>query len=111
MKYNFSQIMTNAWSRFRTEGNRLTFATCLKLAWAEAKGDKRYTFDLENARASISSYLVKLGRAIRSGLDDIHAIHKFEILRGALLMSTDCEGVAVMDGKTVGLCKYAVRNA
>lgn len=111
MTYNFSQIMRNAWNRFKADDNRYTFATCLKLAWAEAKGDKRYTFNLENARASISSYLVKLNKALKAGLDDIHAQHKFDILLGALSIRTDSVGVAVMDGKTVGLCKYAVRNA
>lgn len=54
---------------------------------------------------------MKLGRLIRSGLDDIHALHKYDILRAALLKSIDSVGVAVMDGKTVGLCKYAIRNA
>ena len=41
----------------------------------------------------------------------IHDAHKLEILRAALLLPVDAVGVAVADGKTVGLCKYAVRNA
>ena len=61
--------------------------------------------------ASISSYLVKLRKALLAGLEDIHEQHKFDILRAALLASCDSQGIAVMDGKTVGLCKYAVRNA
>lgn len=78
MKYNLTAIMRRAW-KLRREG-RHSFPTCLKLAWAEAKGRKAYAFRLEDARA-------------------------------ALLAPVDAFGVAVMDGKTVGLCKYAVRNA
>lgn len=109
MKYNLQQIMRRAWT-LRKERS-LTLCTALKLAWAEAKGEKVYTFNLEAERAAITAYIVKLGRAIRSGLDDIHALHKLDILRAALLKSIDALGVAVMDGKSVGLCKYAIRNA
>lgn len=109
MKYDLVQIMRRAWELRREKG--YTLSTSLKLAWGEAKGSKRYTFDLENARASVSAYLVKLGKALHAGLDDIHAIHKYDILRTALLANCDAQGIAVLDGKTVGLCKYAVRNA
>lgn len=105
MKYDLVSIMRRAWE-LRKSSTR-TFATCLKLAWAEAKGQRVYTFDLENARAGISAYLVRLGNA----LTDIHQQHKHDILRAALLAPCDSLGVAVLDGKTVGLCKYAVRNA
>jgi hypothetical protein len=107
--YNLSEIMQRAWEMRRKIG--YTFQTALKLAWAEAKGKKVYTFHLEGARASISSYLVKLAKIIRGKSVDIHQIHKFEILREALLCGCDRQGMAVMDGKMVGLCKYAVRNA
>lgn len=107
MKYNLVKIMSRAWELKRDPRKVYTFATCLKLAWAEAKGTKRYTFNLESARASISSYLCKLVKAIR----DEHDEHKLEALKAALLAPMDKEGVAVLDGKTVGLCKYAVRNA
>lgn len=66
-----------------------------------------YPFRLEDARASISAYLVKLGKA----LTDAHQLHKYEALRAALMAPVDIQGVAVLDGKTVGLCKYALRNA
>lgn len=105
MKYNLSTIMRKAWELYRAA--RHTFATCLKLAWAEAKGLKAYTFNVENARASITSYLLKLAKAIT----DEHQQHKFDILRAALLAPMDAHGVAVLDGKSVGLCKYAVREA
>ena len=62
-----------------------------------------YPFRLEDARA----YLVKLGKA----LTDAHQLHKYEALRAALMAPVDIQGVAVLDGKTVGLCKYALRNA
>ena len=109
MRYNLKQIMSRAWALRRERS--LTLCTALKISWAEAKGDKIYTFNLEAERAAISAYLVKLGRAIRSGLDDIHALHKFDCLRAALLKGVDALGVAVMNGKSVGLCKYAIRNA
>lgn len=103
--FDLSKIMKREWEIKRT--SRQTFATCLKLAWAAAKGLKVYTFDMENARAGISAYLAKLVKTDR----DEHGEHKLAILRVALLAKVDRIGVAVLDGKTVGLCKYAVRNA
>ena len=103
--YNLTRIMTRAWELRKQY--RYTMVTALRLAWAEAKGQKGYTFQLENHRASITAYLVKLGKAIA----DIHDLHKYEILREALLAPVDALGIAVMGGKMVGLCKYAVRNA
>lgn len=49
---------------------------------------------------------MKLGKA----LTDAHQLHKYEALRAALMAPVDIQGVAVLDGKTVGLCKYALRN-
>ena len=106
MKYNLHQIMSRAWELRKTRS--FTICTALKLAWSEAKGVKRYTFNVESERAGITAYIVK---AIREGLEDIHQQHKVEALRAALLASCDRLGVAVLDGKTVGLCKYALRNA
>lgn len=111
MRINLSDLMRGAWQRFRAEGNSFTFATCLKLAWMEAKGQKGYTFRLEAERAAITAYLMKLVKLMREGLADIHQLHKVEILRAALLRSVDEQGIAVLDGKTVGICKYAIRNA
>lgn len=105
MKHNLAQIMRRAWVLRKEKGYTMT--TALRLAWAEAKGEKAYTFNMENARAQITAYLVKLAGAIR----DIHDQHKYEIIRAALLFPCDAEGIAVLEGKTVGLCKYAVRNA
>lgn len=105
MKYNLVTIMRRAWELRREKG--YTMMTALRLAWAEAKGEKAYTFRLDNARALITAYLVKLmGR-----IADIHDQHKVEILRAALLLPCDAAGVAVTNGKTVGVCKYAMRNA
>ena len=106
MKYNLTAIMRKAWEMRKAKG--YTISTALKLAWAAAKGCKLYAFRLEDARASISAYLVKL---IRAGFADIHDQHKHDALRSALLLPCDALGVAVMDGKTCGLCKYAARNA
>lgn len=103
--YNLATIMRRAWELRREKG--FTLATALRLAWREAKGEKGYTFKLENARALITAYLVKLIKAV----EDIHDLHKVEILRAALLLPCDSEGIAVTDGKTVGVCKYALRNA
>lgn len=105
MKYNLVTIMRRAWELRRT--SRQTFPTCLRLAWAEAKGMKAYPFRLEDARASISAYLVRMAAT----LTDIHQQHKYEALRAALLAPVDIQGITVLDGKTVGLCKYALRNA
>lgn len=98
-------IMLRAWELRRSKG--YTMSTALRLAWREAKGEKGYTFRLENARALITAYLVKLIRNVQ----DIHDQHKVEILWAALLLPVDAMGVAVTDGKTVGVCKYAMRNA
>lgn len=106
MKYNLRQIMRRAWALHRERG--FTLMTALRLAWGEAKGVKLYTFNVESERAGITSYIVK---AMRAGLTDIHEQHKVEHLRAALLAPCDRLGVAVLDGKTVGLCKYALRNA
>ena len=111
MKINLSNLMRDAWRRYKEEGNHHTFATCLKLAWMAAKGGKGYCFHLEAERAAITAYLLILIRLIREGLADIHDEHKAEIIRAALLRSVDRNGIAVLDGKTVGICKYAIRNA
>lgn len=103
--FNLTQIMYRAWELRKQY--RYTMATALRLAWAEAKGQKGYTFRLEDHRASITAYLVKLGKAIA----DIHDQHKHEVLTAALMAPVDALGIAVMGGKMVGLCKYAVRNA
>lgn len=105
MKYNLATIMHRAWEL--RKAHDYTMMTALRLAWKEAKGEKGYTFNLENARALISSYLMKLVEAVK----DVHDQHKLDILKAALLLPVDAMGVAVADGKTVGLCKYAVRNA
>lgn len=105
MKYNLATIMRRAWELRREKG--YTMMTALRLAWREAKGEKGYTFKLDNARALITAYLVKLmGR-----ITGVHDQHKVEILRNALLLLCDAAGIAVTDGKTVGVCKYAMRNA
>ena len=103
--YNLATIMRRAWELRREKG--FTLATALRQAWREAKGEKCYTFKLENARALITAYLVKLIKAV----EDIHDLHKVEILRATLLLPCDADGIAVTDGKTVGVCKYAMRNA
>ena len=104
--YNLKEIMRRAWEIKRSR-SRCTMATALRLAWGEAKGERRYIFDIENARASVSAYLVKLVKAIR----DEHDAHKLDALKSALKAPVDRLGFAVLDGKTVGLCKYAMRNA
>ena len=106
MKYNLATIMRRAWALRRAKG--YTLSTALKLAWGEANGVKLYTFNVESERAGITAYIVK---AMRAGLTDIHEQHKVEHLKAALKAVCDRLGVAVLDGKTVGLCKYALRNA
>ena len=71
MRINLSSLMRSAWQRFRTGEGRFTFATCLKLAWMEAKGQKGYTFHMEAERAAVSAYLMKLVKLARAGLADI----------------------------------------
>lgn len=106
MKEMLKGIMKRAWE-IRKERARMTMGTALRLAWAEHRGEKLYTFRLEDVRAQVSSYLVKLIRNVQN----IHDEHKVEALRAALMAKVDRFGVAVLDGKTVGLCRYAVRNA
>lgn len=99
MKYNLSAIMRRAWELRKVKG--LTLCTALKLAWGETKGVKLYTFALESERAAISAYLVKLRKALCAGLDDIHAIHKYDCIRAALAADCDTLGIATLDGKNV----------
>ena len=106
MKYNLATIMRRAWELRRARD--YTLSTALKLAWGEAKGVKLYPFNVESERAGITAYIVK---AMRKGLSDIHEQHKVEHLKAALMAGCNRLGVAVLDGKTVGLCKYALRNA
>ena len=105
MMYNLVAIMSRAWEIRREKGYTMT--TALRLAWAEAKGSKAYAFRLETARAMITAYLCKLVKAV----NNIHDQHKLDILKAALLLPVDALGMVVTDGKTVGLCKYACRNA
>ncbi len=105
MKYNLSEIMRRAWSLRGDRG--CTMMTALRIAWAEAKGEKVYTFNVENVRAAISSYLVKLAGAIT----DIHQQHKYDALREALLLPVDTMGVAVMPGKSVALIQMPLPHA
>lgn len=102
MKYNLRQIMARAWAIRKEKG--FSLMTALRLAWKEAKGGKGYAFNLEAARAAITAYLVGLV------VQNIHDQHKRETLLEALQTPCDREGLAVLDGKAVGLCKYAVRN-
>lgn len=95
-------IMCRAWA-IRKE-NGFSMSTALRLAWKEAKGIKGYVFNLEAHRASITAYLVGLV------VQNIHDQHKREALLEALKTPCDREGLAVLEGKVVGLCKYAVRN-
>ena len=108
-KFDMSAIMRNAWNIRRERS--VAMSTAMKLAWSEAKGCKMYFFNLDANREAVRGYLVKLGAALEAGLSDIHQVHKFDILATALDYPMDKEGVAVVDGKTVGLLKYAVRNA
>lgn len=50
-------------------------------------------------------------KQIHAGLDDIYALHEFVSLRAAFLKGVDTLGIAVMDSKSIDLCKYAIRNA
>lgn len=100
--FDLHYIMRRAWTLRKEKG--YTMGTALRLAWGEAKGVKRYALNLENLRALISGYLARLI------VTDEHQQHKRDALRMALLAPVDALGVAVLDGKTTGLCKYAARN-
>ena len=109
-KYNMSAILTRAWE-IRRERNA-TMSTAMKLAWGEAKGVKLYTTHaVEQERAAITAYILKLGKLLKAGEGDEHDVHKYDILRAALLVKVDANGITVHDGKTIGLIKYAIRNA
>ena len=100
------QVMIRAWAIRKENGYSMSVA--LRLAWAEHKGIKGYVFNLENVRAQITAYILKL---INQVVRDEHEDHKLAILKAALLTKVDAHGYTVLDGKSVGLCKYAVRNA
>ena len=104
-------VMTRAWA-IRRENN-LDMSTALRIAWFEYKHDvkKAYAFHMTDYRRHmIEKYLCALSCAIINGeVDDVHQIHKHNIL-GAALQLSDKNGYVVTDGKTVGLLKYAVRN-
>ena len=53
----------------------------------------------------------QMAEALGKAIADIHDQHKHEVLTAALMAPVDALGIAVMGGKMVGLCKYAVRNA
>ena len=107
------EIMTRAWE-IRKANDGMTMSAALRLAWFEHKNGikKAYAYHMTAfRRAMIEAYVCMLGCSILSGeVDDVHQIHKYNILAEALQMS-DKEGLVVTDGKTVGLLKYAVRNA
>ena len=106
-------IMTRAWV-LRRENPEMTMSIALRLAWCEYKNGlkKAYAYHMDGYRRTmIESYVCVLGCAIVNGeVDDVHQIHKYNILGQALQLSVK-DGVLVTDGKTVGLLKYAVRNA
>lgn len=106
-RFNLVQIMRRAWEIKRDPRHVYSFGTCLKLAWAEAKGGKLYGVNVEAVRAQVTSYILRLMRNIR----DEHDVHKLEALRAALLAPIDRHGIAVLDGKTAGLVRYAVQHA
>ena len=110
-KYNLSQIMTRAWQIIRETGTDLS--TALRLAWYEAKTGvkKAYTFQMnESRRAMIEAYTAQLTCSIIEGNADIHEIHKGNIIRAALQAPIKNE-IIILDGKSVGLLKYALRQA
>lgn len=88
-----------------------TMDTAQRLAWAEAKGLKRYAVHLEDIRHDVVSYLVKLADEIEAAaVYDIHAVNKYWCISNALGVHADRAGVVVVDGKACGLLKYAARN-
>lgn len=106
------QIMTRAWE-IRRSNAQLDMSTALRLAWAEHKsGKKAYTYHMTDyRRAMVETYLCTLVCLILAGeVDDVHQVHKANILGAALQLNAK-NGLVVTDGKTVGLLKYAVRNA
>ena len=110
-KFDMSQIMTRAWAIVKEKA--LDISTALRLAWFEAKsGIKAYAFRMnETRRAAVETYLTALGCAILSGeTDDVHEIHKHNIIRQALQAPVK-NGTAILDGKSVGLLKFAMRQA
>lgn len=98
---NLKNLMTRAWAIRKADN--CTMSDALRLAWQEVKTAK-YTFNMKENRESIAACLAKLV------INNIHDLHKRDILRAALRMDT-VDGIATMCGKWVGLCKWAVRNA
>ena len=107
------EIMTRAWE-LRRANAEMTMSAALRLAWFEHKNGikKAYAYHMTAfRRAMIEAYVCSLGCAILSGeVDDVHQIHKYNIIGQALQLS-DKDELVITDGKTVGLLKYAVRNA
>ena len=114
-KFDTAAIMTRAWEIRRER--EISMSLALRLAWCEAKGGlkKAYYWHMtEDRRAEVESFVCRLGceilRARLAGEDvDKHMVSKCNILAQALTLSTK-EGMVVVDGKTVGLLKHAVRE-
>lgn len=81
--------------------------TALRLAWREARGTKGYALHIEPIRRDVCQYVTNLVGNVK----DIHDFNKHQILRDALSLEEDADGIIVVDGKTAGLLKYAARNA
>lgn len=88
-----------------------TMDTAQRLAWAEAKGLKRYAVHLEDIRHDVITYMMKLADEIEAAtVYDIHAVNKYMCISSALDVHADRAGVVVVEGKVAGLLKYAARH-
>ena len=98
--------MKRAWQLRKEHG--YTLATAMRLAWAELKGVKLYAMHLgHDRRKAISLYLDQM---LENHLTGAHDLSKYQTLRNALRLPEDTADVVVMDGKSCGLCKYAIRQ-
>ena len=89
----------------------LKVGTTKIIATAKTGVKKAYTFQMnESRRAMIEAYTAQLTCSIIEGNADVHEIHKGNIIRAALQAPIKNE-IIILDGKSVGLLKYALRQA
>lgn len=97
--------MKRAWELRHMHGYVL--GTAMKIAWAEMRGVKLYAMHMDyERRKAICMYVTDLV----SHVTDIHDFHKHQIIRNALALPEDVDGVIVVDGKTCGILKYAAKR-
>lgn len=106
-RFDRASVMERAWDIHKVD--RVEMSSALRKAWDEAHNAK-YSYQMTDERREA---IEKVANRVEIGLKEkfnIHEAHKVIILRAALRIKV-VNGVAMMFGQQVGLCKWALRNA